>query len=136
MTAEELAAPWARLWRGPPSTACLSAFCFTVTFSLLLSQPQTPKAAKPRPSHSSQFNSFPDTPSPFPRHCYHPQPSLGAETGSQPHQPHGASRFPRKTQATSGPKQDVPRLHFGFIPKGPNSLPVSGNMLKTGLLLE
>lgn len=56
-----------------------------------------------------------------------PSPSSpGAEPLSHPPQLDGVSHFPRQIQATfQRPRQDVPRHHFGFIPKGPNSLQVS-----------
>lgn len=128
---EELAAPWAQLWGGLPRAFCFRANLSPSAFSSTSSQGCRAKAL-PIP----QFNSFPDTPSLFPRQHCHP-PSLPWGRAWFPASwPHRASHFPRKTQATSEPKQDVPRLHFRVIPKGPNSLPVSGNTLETGLSLE
>lgn len=50
VSSEELSALWVQLWRGLPQLPCLLAFASRLTFPLLLSQPQAPKAAEPRPS--------------------------------------------------------------------------------------
>lgn len=128
---EELAAPRAPLARSLPASR---HFCFQANISSSAFSTSSSQGCRAKALPIPQFNSFPDIPSLFPRqHCHtHPHSSPGAEPGSQPPWPH----FPRTTQTTSGPKQDVPRLHFRFIPKGPNSLPVRDNILEVGLSLE
>lgn len=128
VASEEPAALWAQLWGGPPSTACLQAVDFPANptsssiFSTTRSQGCRAKAL-PIP-HSLTLSQTPSVPSltTLPP----PIPPLGQSLFPSLFGHMEPLTFPGKPPATSEPKQDVPRLHFRFVPKGPNSLPAGG----------
>lgn len=111
---EELAALWAQLWGGLPRAFCFRANLSPSAFSSTSSQGCRAKAL-PIP----QFNSFPDTPSLFPRQHCHPHPSPGAEPGSQPLGHTEPLTFPGKHRRLQNQSRMFPDFILESYPKGP-----------------
>ena len=99
--------------------ASLGRFASELTFPLLLSQAQAPKAAEPRPSPSLSLTLSQTPPLISPDSIATPPPSPGAEPGSQPLGHTEPLTFPGKPRRLQNQSRMFPDFILESYPKGP-----------------
>lgn len=126
---EELAAPWAQLWRGLPRLPASGHFASQLTFPLLLSQPQAPKAAEPRPSPFLSLTLSQTHPLFSPDNIATPIPPLGQSLVPSLLGHMEPLTFPGKPRLLQDQSRMFPDFILDSYPKGPIT---SGQWQHTG----